>query len=154
MIVDHVKNMGKYPQLEKYAKKITEFIERCGKESLADGRYDLLADNELFALLQHYEAKPKESGRMESHEKYADVQYVLSGKEIIYYDLAEKLTISEDKRPESDVIFYENGEDMSGNILTEGMFAYYAPQDAHMPGISHGEAAKKVGKIVFKVLCS
>lgn len=154
MIVDHVKNIGKYPRLEKYANKITEFIERCGKEPLADGRYDLLADDELFAILQHYETKPKESGRMESHVKYVDVQYVLSGKESIYYGLAEELVVSEDKRPESDVIFYENGANISGNILTEGMFAYYAPQDAHMPGIRCGEDAEKVGKIVFKVLCS
>lgn len=152
MIVDHIKNIGKYPQFEEYAEAITEFIEKCRRESLPAGRYDLLADNRLFALTQYYETKPKEEGRMESHRIYADLQFMLSGKETIFYDLAEELTAVEDKSSEEDIIFYEGRPDKGGIVLTADMFACYEPQDAHMPCIRCGEDSEKVEKIVFKIL--
>ena len=107
MIVDHIKNIRRYPQFEEYAEAIMEFIEKCRREFLPAGRYDLLADNRLYALMQYYETKPKEEGRMESHRAYADLQFVLSGRETIFYDLAEELTIAEDQSREKDIIFYE-----------------------------------------------
>lgn len=152
MIVDHINNIRKYPQFGKYAEAITEFIEKCCRESLPAGRYDLLSDGRLFALTQYYETKPKEKGRMESHRIYTDLQYMMSGKEIIFYDLAEKLAIAEDKTPERDIIFYEEQPDRGGIILSAGMFACCGPQDAHKPCIRCGEDAEKVGKIVFKIL--
>lgn len=151
MIVDHIKNISQYPQLAAYAKEITAFAEKCRREALPAGRYDLLADGALFALVQYYEARPKEKGRMESHIEYIDLQYIQSGREVIYYALTEELTVAEDKRPEKDVIFYEEQPDRGGVLLTEGMFGYYAPQDAHMPCIRCGDAAEEVAKIVFKI---
>lgn len=50
MIVDHIKNIRRYPQFEEYAEAIMEFIEKCRREFLPAGRYDLLADNRLYAL--------------------------------------------------------------------------------------------------------
>ena len=151
MIVDHIKNLERYPQLEKYAAPILEFIEKCRREPLPEGRFDLLPDQELFAAAQCYETKPKEQGRMESHKKYADLQYILSGRERIYYDLTEELTVEEDGTPEKDVIFYEQRPDKGGILLTAGMFGYYEPQDAHAPGIWGGDGTEKTEKIVFKI---
>lgn len=151
MIVDHIKNIGKYPQLEKYAGTIAEFVEKCRETSMPAGRYDLFPEGELFALVQYYETKPKEKGRMESHVEYIDLQYVSSGRETIYYDLVQELTVAEDKTPEKDIIFYEEKPDKGGILLTAGMFACYAPQDAHKPCIECGEGAEKVEKIVFKI---
>lgn len=152
MIVDHIKNIRRYPQFEEYAEAIMEFIEKCRREFLPAGRYDLLADNRLYALMQYYETKPKEEGRMESHRAYADLQFVLSGRETIFYDLAEELTIAEDQSREKDIIFYEGRPDKGGIVLAAGMFACYEPQDAHMPCIRCGEDTEKVEKIVFKIL--
>lgn len=151
MIVDHIKNMERYPQFAEYAEKIMEFIEKCSGGTLPEGRCDLLPDDKLFATAQCYETKPKEQGRMESHKKYADLQYILSGREIIYYDLTEELTIEEDETPEKDVIFYRERPDKGGTLLTAGMFGYYEPQDAHKPGIRGGDSAEKTEKIVFKI---
>ncbi len=152
MIIDHIKNIGRYPQLEKYAEEMEAFIGKCTGEAVEAGRYELLPDGELFALVQRYETRPKEKGRMESHGKYTDLQYVVSGRETVFYDLAEGLSIEEDKRSEKDVVFYEQGSDKGGIILTAGMFACCAPQDAHMPCIRCGEHGEKVTKIVFKIL--
>lgn len=151
MIIDHIKNIGKYPQLDDYAEEINGFIRKWETEAMEAGRYELLPEHKLFALVQYYETRRKEKGRMESHEKYTDLQYILSGKEVLFYDLAQELSVEEDKRPEKDVIFYKEGPDRGGIVLTAGMFAYCGPQDAHMPCIRCGEEAEGVVKIVFKI---
>ncbi len=151
MIVDHMENIVQYPQLQKYAEEMTGFIEKCRLESLPAGRYELLPDGRMFALLQCYETKSKEDARMESHINYADLQYILEGREIIYYDLSRELAAEEDRTVENDIIFYRKQQDKGGCLLTAGMFGYYAPQDAHMPCVRCGEAAEKVTKIVFKI---
>lgn len=150
MITDKLKNLSNYPQLAKYEKDIIEFVERLNKESLAEGKYELKGE-ELFALVQRYETKEKAGARMESHVKYADLQYINKGEEIIYYDTAEDLTVVEDRRPDADILFYEIQEDKGGIVLSPGMFGYYAPVDAHMPCIKSKEVME-VEKVVFKIL--
>lgn len=148
MIADKLSDLGKYPQLAPFEQDIRAFLGRMD-EGLPDGRYDLRGDA-LFALVQRYDSKPKEGARMESHRLYADLQYIYSGKEWIYFDFSDELTVSEDRTPESDILFYEVRPDKGGTLLSAGMFGYYAPQDAHMPCIM-ADAPESVEKVVFKI---
>lgn len=150
MIADKITNLNKYPQLAKYENEIRGFIQRLNEDKLDDGKYELIGD-ELFALVQRYETKEKTGAHMESHVKYADLQYINRGEECIYYDLVEDMTLMEDRRPESDILFYEIQPDKGYVVLSEGMFAFYAPQDGHMPCIISGER-QSIEKIVFKIL--
>jgi len=149
MIADKITNLIKYPQLAKYEKEIIGFLQRLDNEKLAPGKYELL-DDELFALVQRYETKPKEGSRMESHVQYADLQYIHKGEEKIYYDTVEDMTVCEDRRPESDILFYEIRPDKGYSLLSAGMFAYYEPQDGHMPCII-SKKRMLVEKVVFKI---
>lgn len=154
MIVDRIENITKYPLLDKYADVIFDFIDRCDRGKLKEGRYSLLGDK-IFALVQSFETKAKEGAKMESHKAYADLQYIHAGREIIYYDVAEELKIAEDRRPDADILFYDVREDKGGVKLDAGMFGYFAPQDAHMPCIWWEEGhPEKVVKIVFKIKAS
>ena len=100
--------------------------------------------------VQTYVTKQKSGARLESHRKYADLQYICRGEEMIYYDSAEGLEAEEDYDPEKDIAFYREGADRGGIRLTEGMFGYYGPQDAHMPCIQSAEKCP-VKKVVFKI---
>jgi len=40
---------------------------------------------QVYAMIQHYNTKPKESGFWEAHRKYIDVQYVAEGVELMGY---------------------------------------------------------------------
>jgi YhcH/YjgK/YiaL family protein len=148
MIADSIKNLNLYSSFVPAA-EILAFVEKVEKEHLAPGRYDLDGDN-LFALVQEYVSKPKAEARMESHDLYTDLQYVISGEECIGWEPVENLTVEEDRTPDADVIFYETIEPMGANVLKAGMFGIYLPTDGHMPGVAVNECVP-VHKIVFKI---
>ena len=148
MIADSIKNLNLYSSFVPAA-EILAFVEKVEKEHLAPGRYDLDGDN-LFALVQEYMSKPRAEARMESHNLYIDLQYVISGVEGIGWEPVENLEVEEDCTPDSDVIFYKNIEATGENILKAGMFGIYLPTDGHMPGVAVEESVP-VHKIVFKI---
>lgn len=150
MIIDNIKNIGCYPQLADAAPSITAFIERAEKEELSEGKYELLGEK-LFAIVQRYQTRDKIEAHMESHKKYADLQYMQHGEEMIFYDTSDELEVEEEYSMEKDIVFYKPRPDKGGICLKEGMFGYYEPQDAHMPCIT-GAKKNTVTKIVFKIL--
>ena len=149
MIFDKIENLDRYREFAEYGKLIRDFIKQDKSEHLAEGRYELDGEN-LFALVQTYETKDKDDARMEAHRKYADLQFMEEGEERIYVDFADELEMEEDRTPDQDILFYKKAGDHGFNILTEGTFGYYAPQDAHMPCIKNKEK-QNVRKIVFKI---
>ena len=148
MITDKLVNLKKYPEFAAYAEDMIAFAERVEKENLEDGRYELQGEN-LFALLQTYVTKNVEEARMETHKIYNDLQYVVSGKEMIFWSPVDELEVEEDRTPEADLVFYKNDAAKGSNVLTAGMFGAYFPQDGHKPSVAAGEPAE-VKKIVFK----
>lgn len=151
MIIDKLCNIDKYPQLECDKVKITNFIQNFMDGNISEeGKYELDGDR-LFALVQKYVTKKKEDSFMESHLKYADLQYIVKGSEIIYYDCADELAVKEDNSKQGDIIFYHKRPVKGGAILSEGMFGYYEPQDAHMPCIGVTDQQTDMIKIVFKI---
>lgn len=151
MIIDKLANISKYPQLDQYKDEIVKFIQKCTDEGIPEeGKYEL--DGEyLFALVQKYVTKRKEDSNMESHNQYADLQYIIKGTEIVFYDFADELVIKENKSAQNDIIFYQKRPDKGGIVLTEEMFGYFEPQDAHMPCIAVTDEVTPVIKVVFKI---
>jgi len=149
MITDNIRNLKMYHQLGDQADFILDFIERAKKTKLAPGKYDLLGD-ELFALVQEYETKDDSECLPESHEQYADLQYMMEGREIMGWQLTDGLAMLEDRRPEADIMFYKKTERMADIKLNRDMFVLLYPEDAHTPCIRYEEKAK-VRKIVFKI---
>ena len=149
MIVDSIKNLGKYDGLKIKANEILSFVKRVEDEKLEDGKYEILGDD-LFAMVQTYETKPASECRFETHNKYIDVQYIREGKEIMDYKLRDKLIITEDLSETKDVIFYEETEDYTRTVIESGSFALFLPHDGHKPGIECGKI-DTIKKIVFKI---
>ena len=104
----------------------------------------------MFALPQSYETAPAAEKRFEAHRRYLDIQYILSGEEVIHYALAERLEISEPYHDERDVMFFRDGGASSATLLRAGDFAIYFPHDAHQPGCFHTTPVA-VRKIVIKI---
>lgn len=150
MILDSIKNISKYENLNIDFKSIVEFINRVNNENLDNGRYDLNGDK-LFALLQSYETKDSNECKLESHKKYIDIQYILAGTEVMYWCPIDNLNITEDLSKENDVIFYEDNEDINKLIVEENSFALFFTHDAHKPGVKFNTKSN-IRKIVFKIL--
>lgn len=115
------------------------------------GRFEVSSD--IYYLIEEYETGEKACGRYESHEKYADIQCMLDGEELIYCIPAEELEMEENLLKERDVAFYKKSEKGVPKLLKKGEPVILYPGDGHMAGIRYGKK-QKVKKAVFKVRCS
>lgn len=129
--------------------KAFAFLKTTDLNSLEAKRYDIDGDN-LFALVTEYTTKNIEDAQFESHKKYADIQYVINGKEQISSTPVNKkgevLTPYDETR---DIEFMTvNGS--TDYIATPDVFFLFFPSDLHRPGVKSGENSQ-VKKVVVKV---
>ncbi len=149
MILDRIENLGQYTCMATYREQIEEFIKLCKETKLERGKYDIVGDD-LFALVQTYETRECEEGKMESHKKYIDLQYVEKGSELMHWSPVEGLEVEEVYEADKDVMFYKKQKAYAEIPLKEGLFVCFFPEDAHMLGAMY-ETKQEIDKIVFKI---
>lgn len=152
MIVGYLSNVKhEMPLYPKAIQKGLQFLMETDLAALTPGRHEI-SGNQMYVSIAEYETEPREKRRLEAHVKYADIQYVLEGEEIIGCGpLAESRDVTEDCLAEKDVIFYQDIARETEMLLTRGMFAVYFPWDVHRPNCNAGGKPGKVRKLVVKV---
>lgn len=125
-----------------------EFIKQHDLSSLELGRYEL--EDGAYVLIQCYTSKLRSVAKYESHENYYDIQYIISGTEIISMIPVDQLTESVPYNPTKDITFYQNSFDGIDHVLSDGDFLIIAPGEGHMPGVCVNEQ-NEIHKAVFKV---
>lgn len=150
MICDNLKNKRDYSSINENFKKAFEFLNNNDLNSLELGKYEIDGEN-VFASVQEYVTKIEEDKKYESHEKYIDIQVIIEGQEIMGYAKVDELVVCEDRRPDSDVIFYNSTLKGSNIKFYPGDYAIFFTEDGHRPGCALGECSK-VKKVVVKVL--
>lgn len=148
MIIDNIKNAALYFGVRERISAGLRWLQTQDLAKLAAGRYELDGTN-LFAIISEYETKPKDKGKWEAHKRYFDIQYLISGREVIEYASLEacRLGAYDESKDFQEIV------EAPGDFLTlrPGMFMVLAPQDAHMPGLAP-DAPGPVKKAVVKVL--
>ncbi len=146
MIVDVLENKELYYGIHKNIKPAMEFIEKAVAENFEVGRYELDGKN-LFALVQEYDSKTDAS--WECHRKYIDIQYVVSGKEIITWDNIRNIPDGVIYNEEKDVSKFkmDGGTDV---VMEAGYYSILYPQDLHQPGRVFDKVLP-IKKIVVKI---
>ena len=114
------------------------------------GRYEI-AGTACFALVQQYETAPASTRRMEAHQKFIDIQYVLSGTEIIGVSTPEGQKPITDYNPEKDIQFFDGTNGVSPWAMRAGELAIFFPEDLHRPGCQLGDEPVSVTKVVVKI---
>jgi len=114
-----------------------------------DGHYEI-GGPELVAIVSRYRTAPAVGKKWETHRLHGDIQFMVSGYELIGYAPRESLSISTPYNLEKDAEFYEppSGE-ITRFALAEGSFAVFLPQDGHQPGVMT-ESPSDVHKVVIK----
>ena len=85
----------------------------------------------------------------EAHKKYIDIQFLISGAELMGVGPLEEMDREVEARPEGDIWFY-NGP-LSQLLLAGDRFAALWPGDAHAPGIALDGKPAPCRKCVVKV---
>lgn len=147
MIFDAIENAEIYFGLGDKFKKAFEFLQSTDFDSVSDERIDISGDD-VFALIQNYSTKELDDAKWEKHEKYVDIQYMVSGTENIGFVLADYLDVIEEYDEEKDVEFLDGDGDFLQ--ISEGEFVVFFPDDAHMPGLKV-DVLEKVQKVVIKI---
>jgi len=149
MIYDRIENMNLYlkgnllSELEKTISNLTE--------NQKDGNYPLQKDDIFFKVLR-YETKISD-WITESHQKYIDIQLVLSGVELIKIYDRSKLVVLEAYNSETDNIFYNTNDNIAVSEirLMPGFFCLFLPDDVHQTQIADHKGSQLITKLVFKV---
>lgn len=147
MILDTIENTNLYKSLDKRLAIGLDYISKTDFSQLEMGMYKIDGDN-LFANLQSYDTKEEEDCRLESHQKYIDIQHMVYGEEYIGVTPLSDQKITEDLLKENDVIFYKGTGDKIK--LESGSFMIFFPTDVHAPCIKV-QSSSKVIKVVVKV---
>ena len=133
-----------YPLHPSFEQAFT-FLRSTDLESLPIGRINIDGDA-IYALVQEYHTKPVDQGNWESHKRFIDIQYIVSGVELINFG-----TISQMQLGNYDM--ERDFQSMTGDgqliELSAGSFMVFFPQDAHMPGLTK-TTPSPVKKVVIK----
>ncbi|MDR2772610.1 MAG: YhcH/YjgK/YiaL family protein [Elusimicrobiota bacterium] len=146
MIIGNMKNIDFYSALFPKAKKGFDFLKGVS-ESTENKVYEL-ADGIKAQVFMFKPAAPADR-KLETHNEYIDIQFIVSGSDIIGIKPARECNEAIfPYNKERDITFFKGIPNYSIQIKT-GDFAIIFPDEAHAP--SSGEGDRESKKVVVKV---
>ena len=145
MIVDVLENSAAYEGMHPKFKAAFAFLRRPDLAKLAPGRHDV--DDDLYVMVEKGPSRKREDGRIETHDEWIDIQFVIEGTDAMgWKPRSMLLSPVERKDPRADVRFYD--DDPSAWLMaTPGTFAVFFPDDAHLPNIGDGLLHRAIAKV-------
>jgi YhcH/YjgK/YiaL family protein len=149
MILDSLSLWHRYAPLHPRFARAFAFLEQVGPE-VALGRHEI-ADDSIFALVQRYTTRPVEGMQLEAHRRYIDVQYLVSGREVIHWaPLRDLAHVTQPYDTTKDAGLFALSPATVPVPLRAGQFMILFPDDAHAPCCCVDTPAEVV-KVVVKV---
>jgi YhcH/YjgK/YiaL family protein len=150
MIYDKMSNWQNYFPKNEIWQKVFAFIKDCSADT-KHGRY-AIAGEDAYASVFSYDTKLQKEGVYEAHRKQIDIQILLKGRESVYVTAIDGLSVKTEYNVEKDCVLFNDPERRPGATpLTEGFFAVFFPNDAHMPSLNYGASSENVKKMVVKI---
>ena len=147
MIFDSLKNLEQYKNVHPRVYRGLQLLRDTDFSALTETRYEVEGED-LFFFLQDYETRPV-NDTPEAHRKYADIQFVLSGREKFDVAPLQDMTEEVEAHPDRDLWLY-HGRISASFVLEGDKFVVAFPGDAHAPCIAV-DAPEQVHKVVVKV---
>jgi len=149
MIFDRLENHNLYPFGEAWEAAF-DFLKTVTPE-MENKKYVLDGDR-LFAGVDSYNTKARDTAKLETHRKYVDIQVLISGNETFEVFQKQELTVSEPYNSEKDAEFYQVPAKTRAKITMDpGHFIVFFPEDAHMPCLMTGITPQPIKKVVIKL---
>jgi YhcH/YjgK/YiaL family protein len=149
MIIDKVENFELY-NFGPAWRRAFEFLGTLTPDT-PDGRYTIDGED-IFAIVMSYHTSAPELAVFESHQKYVDIQTVITGGEGFECAFRDELNVITPYDAAKDAAFYErtSGGQTCVDVFP-GTFVMLYPHDAHIAGLIVGEGSQLVKKVVVKV---
>lgn len=152
MIVDHIKNRGRYADSHKNIAAALQYIaDHADDPELQDGTYPIIPGEVIVHVLTK-DTHARGEAKMEIHKNFMDIHYIIKGAERCgIAPLAEESDI--DYNPETDNGFW-SCEDSYDVMIGEGEFYAVWPMEPHCPLCSAAGRRETIRKIICKVKVS
>jgi len=148
MILDSLENSGKYTSIHPRFKQAFDYLNDNDLLAMPFGKIELDGTN-LIIIVADQECKTSDEAKMETHNKYIDIQIPLSASETMGWIAGNKLKLpTAPYNQEKDVAFFA---DKASNflIVQPFEFAIFFPEDGHQPGIGVGNHKKIIVKVLL-----
>jgi YhcH/YjgK/YiaL family protein len=150
MIADIFENYKLYSSIHKDWDKAFAVITDWLSKPIPEGANVSLEDKGLKLVMQTYKTVPEESKKFEGHKKNIDIQFMVKGKEIIYWANNKNLEIVVPYSEERDHMSFGNTDGASPIHLVPNSFAVFFPGDGHKTQCQWGESVDAI-KIIAKL---
>ncbi|MCI6888159.1 MAG: YhcH/YjgK/YiaL family protein [Otoolea sp.] len=137
---------SKYPKAIQIA---LEYLKTHDFTAMETGVYEIQG-KEIYAQVMDAQTGAAEEKRPEVHEKFVDVQYLASGREMLGFTPDTGNYEVDERFDDRDLIFYKSVENEGYIEAVPGCYSIFFPADVHRPAVAAGEPMK-VRKVVVKV---
>lgn len=137
-------------------KKGLDFLKTFDLKGKFDSMGDLKKDivkidgDDLFAIFEQYPSKDLLHPIFEGHKKYTDIQFIVSGEELMHISSLDRIKEDDEYREDRD-IYFPKVTSYSTLLATKDSVAVFFPSDLHAPS-NCVKVSKPVQKVVIKVL--
>lgn len=132
MIFDSLDNSARYTALHPGFDTGFEFLKTHPVDQLKDGKHVIDGDR-LFALGMELKGKGMENAVFETHRRYIDIQFTVSGTDLIGWDEQPRCTPDANGYDaDRDVEFYKDRPTLWIPV-SSGRLAIFYPEDVHAP---------------------
>lgn len=146
MIFDSLKNRALYYALCPRFERAFDYIVSTDLAALPVGRHTI-DDDDIFVNVIECDLKKPADAKLEIHDKYIDIQVVVSGLESFgWSERAEVRRPLGDFDAEKDIRFYDDTP-QTYYTLKSGQFTILMPDDAHAPMVGEGRVKKLIVKV-------
>ena len=148
MIMDRMEHLGLYRVPVEGLDEARAWLEDGELPARAPGRYPL-GDSGAVAILADGFTVPAEEEEWEAHRRFADLQVVLSGIDLMGFAALSEMTPTGEYSAEDDCPLLEG----TGNFVRvgRGSFVLFTPHDAHKAMLAGDSGPARVRKVVFKL---
>ncbi|MDR3049911.1 MAG: YhcH/YjgK/YiaL family protein [Elusimicrobiota bacterium] len=147
MITGNLSNIDFYSNLFPKAKKGFDFLKTASIST--ENKTHEISDG-LRVMV--FESAPKETPKLETHDKYIDIQFVIEGEDAIgFKPAADCKEIDIPYNAEKDITFFKGVSDYIIPVR-KGEFIAIFPDEAHAPAAGGSKNKKAVVKVRLDLL--
>ena len=144
MIICPWKELTRYEAVIPGLKEAMKAVEEL--KSYEPATYPLSGSNKI--LVQKVTTKAWETSQLEAHREFLDIQYIISGKEMVGWAPLDTLTPADEFNTQKDKGMYTGKN--TPIAIEEGYCYVVYPEDAHAPSVHIGEGGEVI-KLVIKL---
>lgn len=131
MIMDTLENAARYASIHPDWARAFDIISKLVEQPIPAGDNIVNEIDGLKVVMQTYRTKQPETKNYEGHKRCVDIQFMVKGKEIVYWADASALEVCVPYSEERDHMSFTGTEANSPLRLSPNTFAAFLPGDAH-----------------------